>query len=261
MPKKKVSSNPLFTIITPSFNSGKYLEETIKSVLRQTYKNIEFIVIDGGSKDNSIDIIKKYESKISYWISEPDNGQTDAINKGFSMAKGDLVGWLCSDDVLFENSIELIVDYVNKNSLTVDNIGVIFGNTTHFNGDTIISKTNGARINLKYILTKNPQVIQPGSFHSAAILKKVGRLNEKLKYCMDYDLWIRTLKYGNSFFVNEQLAKFRVHQESKSVKDRLYFALELMKVNFRYKKNPFAPIKFLLMKRILREWLKAIKSK
>lgn len=247
------NTNPLVSIVTPSFNSADYIEDTIKSVLNQSYKNIEFIIYDGGSTDGTVDIIKKYSDKIAFWVSEPDKGQTDAINKGFAKASGDLIGWLCADDLFYPDTVASIVGYINDNNLNTDDIGVIFGNTTYFDGEKDTFLTNGSKIDLNYIRTIKTQVIQPGSFHSKKVLRKIGPLNEQLNFCMDYDLWLRCMKENPSYFIDKPLSKFRVHNDSKSEKDKLDFAKELYKTNFKYNKNPFSPIKLRLIRRMARQ--------
>jgi len=119
---------PKISIITPSFNQGKYLEETIFSVLGQNYPNLEYIIIDGGSTDNSVDIIKKYENQLTYWISEPDNGQSHAINKGFMKATGGILAWLNSDDMYLPG----VLDYVAK-TINIEEPGIYFGECIHMN--------------------------------------------------------------------------------------------------------------------------------
>ena len=116
-------NEPLVTIITPSFNQGKYIEESILSILNQDYSNIEYIIMDGGSTDNSVDIIKKYESQITYWESKPDKGQTHALNKGFKIAKGDYIGWLNSDDWIQPD----LVSKMCKTFSSDDKIGTVYG--------------------------------------------------------------------------------------------------------------------------------------
>ena len=106
---------PKISIITPSYNQGIFIEETILSVLDQNYPNLEYIIMDGGSTDNTVDIIKKYEDRITYWISEKDNGQSDAINKGFHKSTGDILHWLNSDDVLVPRALNMLVEYLSNN--------------------------------------------------------------------------------------------------------------------------------------------------
>src|ERR1035437_8370385 len=110
-----MENKPLITIVTPSFNQGQFIEETILSVLNQTYKNIQYIIVDGGSTDQTMDVVNKYKDKIDIIINEKDDGQTDAINKGFKLAKGELVGWINSDDMLYPECVEKIVElYIEK---------------------------------------------------------------------------------------------------------------------------------------------------
>lgn len=246
------------SIITPTYNSGKFLEDTIISIINQTYKNIEFIIIDGGSTDNTVDIIRKYEKSISYWVSEPDKGQTDAINKGFKLSKGDLVGWLGSDDLLYPDTVEKIVNYIKKNNILLDETGVIFGNVIAFHDDGREVLMDGHKINRKRLLNTWPQVLQPGSFHPRQAINKVGLPDVNLNYCMDYDFWIRLLKDNKGLYLNEILARFRMHTDSKSVSQKYKFSIEILKINFKYNKNPFAPVKFVLLKRIIANGIKSV---
>ena len=136
------------SIITPSYNQGKFLEQTIQSVLNQTYRNIEYLVIDGGSTDNSVDIIKKYEENIAYWISKSDNGQADAINKGFKLAKGDLVCWVNSDDILYPNYVTDRVQQFKENP----NAGMIYGDIEKGPDPSIRRLHKGKQISIKDML-------------------------------------------------------------------------------------------------------------
>src|SRR5690242_10507015 len=120
---------PKFSVVIPSYNQGQFLEETILSVINQGYPNLELFVVDGGSKDNSVDVIKKYESHITWWVSEKDKGQSDAINKGFSRVTGDIATWLCSDDLFTEGALKRVAELF---STLPDDIGVVYGGTILF---------------------------------------------------------------------------------------------------------------------------------
>ena len=155
---------PLVSIVTPSFNQAKFLEKTIISVLSQNYPNIEYMVIDGGSKDGSADIIRKYENKISYWVSENDKGQTDAINKGFKKAKGIYCSYLNSDDVLAPDSVTKIVNAFLKNP----DAGVVYGDYTFIDENNRVLKIGkGEPCDFKKLLIngQTPSIIQPSSFY------------------------------------------------------------------------------------------------
>ena len=168
----------LVTIVTPSYNQGQFIEDTIKSVLNQTYKNIQYIVVDGASKDNTMEVVERYRDKIDIIISEKDKGQTDAINKGFKLAKGELVGWINSDDMLCPNCVEEIVKLYKQNP-----DGAIFYGSKM---DIIDSKNNLIKIrdnkifSREYLLRKDSNVSQQGSFYRRDIVEKVNYLDESI---------------------------------------------------------------------------------
>jgi len=209
---------PKITIITPSYNQGKYIEETIQSVINQDYPNLEYIIIDGGSTDESVDIIKKYEKHLHYWVSEPDNGQAHAINKGLKKAKGEVFNWLNSDDYLEPGSLLEIGKHFRDNPET----HVLCGYThCYFQdaGKTSHTYQMGVRKTVaKTIL--NVEMNQPGSYYRLSIVKDLGGVNESLRYVFDDELWFKYLcKYGlkKIAFVNQLIAHFRLHDNSKSV--------------------------------------------
>ncbi len=212
----------LVTIVTPSYNQGQFIEDTIKSVLNQTYKNIQYIVVDGASKDNTMEVVERYRDKIDIIISERDKGQTDAINKGFKLAKGELVGWINSDDMLYPYCVEEIVNLYKQNP----DGAIFYGSKMEF----VDSKNNHIKIwenkigSRDRLLRKNYDVSQPGSFYRKDILEKVDYLDESIYYCMDLDLFLKLLKHGNIYSIDEHpLAKFRIWEEAKSSTGRVKF--------------------------------------
>lgn len=221
---------PKISIITPSFNQGEYLEETIVSVLEQNYSNLEYIIIDGGSTDRSIEIIKKYQKYLAYWVSEKDAGQSQAINKGFRKASGDIISWLCSDDLYLPGALNKVATIFNQHP----DVGLIHGKTILFN-DKGKAKTKGAEENdlqLKYFaIIPFPQ---PSSFFRKSILEKVGMLDESLHYGMDYELLIRIALESQILKVDDVFSKYRLHEESKTIKKKSEFALEWLKIFVRF---------------------------
>lgn len=203
----------LVTVITPSYNHGRFIEETIKSVLTQDYPLIEYIVVDGGSSDNTLEILHRYADRLS-WISEPDHGQSDAINKGFRMARGELLAWLNSDDTYEPGAVSKAVNAFRDNP----NLALVYGH-----GGIIDEK--GARIrifeatepfNLWSLIHKWDYILQPTTFFKKAALEKVGLLRIDLNWCMDWDLWIRLGMNYPAAFVNEMLANSREYAETKT---------------------------------------------
>ena len=169
------------SIITPSFNQGHYLEQTIDSVLSQNYSNLDYIIIDGGSTDNSVDIIKKYEKHLSYWVSEKDSGQSEAINKGINKASGEIINWLCSDDYLESDALKIINEAFKE-----ENINVVSGRFRQFQDDGSFEKiypgTQVTDLLEKTIVTKYLQ--QPSTFLELISLKFDDKRNAPVVYVL-----------------------------------------------------------------------------
>lgn len=208
---------PRISIVTPSYNQGQFIEETIRSVLLQGYPNMEYIVIDGGSTDGSISIIKKYELFLAYWISEPDRGQSHAINKGFKKSSGKFTAFLNSDDVYLPESIGLIV----KLFCTNPQYDFICAQTQFI--DTNSQETEGFselfNVEINYhTMTEGCHIAQPSTFFRSVAFQKIGFFNETLQYCFDYDFWLKAFLAGMTFASNQQvLSLFRLHDYSKTV--------------------------------------------
>jgi glycosyltransferase involved in cell wall biosynthesis len=215
-----VQTLPKISIVIPSFNQGRYIEQTIRSIIDQQYEHYELIIIDGGSTDDTIDIIRKYEPNIAYWISEKDNGQADAINKGLTKATGDVFNWINSDDYLEAGSLNVIGEYFAGNP----GKNILCGFTRCFFDDDN-STSHTYRMGIKKTATGtilNIEMNQPGTFYRMNIVKALGGINASLRYVFDDELWIRFLaKYGvDTIGTTEKLlAQFRLHKDSKSVLD------------------------------------------
>ena len=206
---------PLITIVTPSYNQGQFIEATIQSVLNQTYKNIQYILVDGGSTDNTMAVVEKYRDQIDIIIHEKDKGQSDAINKGFKLAKGELVGWINSDDILYPDCAEIIAKLYSKNPEGVIFYGSIIDRINE-KGDLIFKRTSIIP-DKKHLLDVNYDVVQQGSFYNTKAVKKVDYINENIYYCMDLDLWLRLLDLGPIFsFDDRPIAGFRSWGETKT---------------------------------------------
>jgi glycosyltransferase involved in cell wall biosynthesis len=235
-----MSNNILVSIITPSYNQAAFIEGTIKSVINQTYKNIEFIVVDGNSSDGTVDILRKYERSISKLIIEEDKGQSDAINKGFKMASGQLIGWLNSDDVLAPECVELIVDKFRRNI----NASIIFPSKILFINEAseVVGSKSFEIPNRNYLLKRKTTVVQPGSFYHKEILEEVGYLDDELHYCMDLDLWLKLSAKGPIVSIREKpLSFFRTYANNKSSTGKFKYSRERRKVLLREGAKIYSP--------------------
>ena len=227
---------PKISIITPSYNQAQYLEQTIDSVLSQDYPNLEYMIFDGGSTDNSVEIIKKYEKYLTFWTSEKDKGQSDAINKGLQKVTGEIVNWLNSDDYYEKNTLKIVADAFSEgNSEDKNNQKInvlcaksrIFNDldnaTVHFSQGTDIYPNNLAKT------IGQARIDQPETFFRASAIKKMGNLNPKFHYVMDKEWWIRyLLLFGleNVKQIDDVLVNFRLHENSKTVSQKNGFQTE-----------------------------------
>ena len=243
---------PRITIVTPSFNQANYLPETIESVLSQNYPNLEYMIIDGGSTDGSVDIIKKYESHLSYWVSERDKGQSEAINKGFRKSTGEILAYLNSDDTYCEGALQNVGEFFKSHP----KIDLFYGNTTFINEkNEPIGAWKSIKYNFHIHLYGGPIIPQPSAFWRRQVFFDVGEIDENLQFAMDGDLWFRIAKANAKFhFCDVMLSCFRIHNSSKSVELRTKHLLEAQRVreqinggNFskyeRYIMIPFTKLK------------------
>jgi len=232
---------PKISIVTPSFNQGQFIEETIRSVLLQGYPNLEYIIIDGGSNDESIEIIKKYEPWIDYWVSEKDYGQVDAINKGFNIASGELAGWINSDDIYYPNALTTVAKYWMDSG---KKDALITG--TKLKGDINLKKVtriNQFPLSLDHLVERNI-LEQPSTFFPLSLYKFLGGLDPRYHMSLDYDLWLRMTKQGAKLiYTGSDLAITRIHPLTKTSRFQRLSAYEsLLSIwrNYRVVSEPWA---------------------
>ena len=204
---------PKISVITPSYNQGIYIEETIQSVLNQNYPNLEYIIIDGGSNDSTVEVIKKYESKINFWMSEKDKGQADAINRGFAKATGDILCWLNSDDYFFPETLKYVASQLN-----IEKKEILFGEVDHiFEPDKAVKHSNVKNKFDNYNLELYDFIIQPGSFWTKKVWESTGVVDEKLHFVFDWEWFLRAKKNNTEFkYSNKVMSMYRVHDAHKT---------------------------------------------
>lgn len=230
---------PLVSIVTPSYNQADYLEETIQSVLSQTYPNIEYILVDGASTDGSLEVIKKYTGQLSRWLSEKDKGQTEAINKGFSLAQGEIIGWINSDDTLLPDAVEKAVHFL----LAHPQVGLVYGDANYIDEKSrVIGKFPAAQTNLPKLRRGYVHIPQQASFFRKALWDQVGPLDDSFYFAMDYDLWTRLAAVSEIKYIPDTWANFRLHADAKTIAadDRCW--PEMLRVHYREGGSKFAPI-------------------
>jgi glycosyltransferase involved in cell wall biosynthesis len=223
---------PKITIITPSFNQGVYLEETILSVINQGYTNYELLIIDAGSTDSTVEVIRKYEQHIAYWVSEPDRGQSHAIQKGLERATGDIINWINSDDLLAPGALQEIA-----NNFDIEKYDVFCGRCDYFLNNVGNWDLQGLRMGLSETVGDTllaGKITQPSTFFKTSVFRELG-VNEEFHFTMDLELWYRyLLKFGQSkvFLSEKVLAYFRLHESSKTVALSPKFTEDTNKVTY-----------------------------
>jgi glycosyltransferase involved in cell wall biosynthesis len=231
---------PIVSIVTPSFNQAPFLRRTIESVLTQDYPQIEYILIDGGSTDGSLEIIQEYADRLAYWESRPDQGQTDAINKGFSRATGKYLAWLNSDDVYQPGAITEAVDFLESHP----DVGMVYGDCAFIDAqDREIGRFPAAQTDYSRLRRGYVHIPQQASFFRADLWRKVGPLDPSFYFAMDYDLWVRLAREALLVYLPGRVwASFRLHGEAKTIAadDRCW--PEMLRVHYREGGHQLAPI-------------------
>jgi glycosyltransferase involved in cell wall biosynthesis len=225
-----MDKTPLVSIVTPSFNQGDFLEETICSVLNQDYPRIEYIIVDGNSTDRSLDIIKKYSNHLSWWVSEPDRGQTDAINKGFAQINGEIIAWLNSDDTYLPHTVSEAVDFLQKNH----EIGMVYGDANLVDKEgKVIGQFPSRQTDYRRLRRGYVHIPQQATFFRASLWKQVGPLDPTFYFAMDYDLWIRLARISKLQYYPRLWANFRLHETGKSVSEDERCWPEMLRIHRR----------------------------
>jgi glycosyltransferase involved in cell wall biosynthesis len=236
-----MTEGPLVSIITPSFNQAHYIEATIQSVLMQDYPRVEYIIVDGGSTDGTVDIIRKYEQKLTGWVSEKDQGQTDAINKGFGRATGEILAWINSDDTYSHSRV--VTEAVNF-LLANPDVAMVYADCNFIDEQgNVIGKFASRQTDYQKLRRGYVHIPQQTMFFRAKYWKELGPLDPSFYFAMDYDLWVRIAKHAPiQYLPGQTWANFRIHTSSKThVNDERGWQ-EMLRIHYRDHGSFFAPI-------------------
>lgn len=220
----------LVSVVTPSYNQAQFLETTIRSVLDQDYPNLEYMVVDGGSTDGSLEIIRKYADRLAWWVSEHDRGQTDAINKGFTRARGDILAWLNSDDTYNPRAVAEAVTFLQ----THPDVGMVYGDANFIDEQgQVIGRFSARQTDYRRLRRGYVHIPQQAAFFRGDLWRQVGPLDPTFYFAMDYDLWVRLAKIATLAYYPRLWANFRLHGSGKTrlADDRCW--PEMLKVHYR----------------------------
>ncbi len=230
---------PLVSIVTPSFNQASFLEETILSVLGQDYPNLEYLIVDGGSTDGSLEIIRRYADRLAWWVSEPDRGQTEAINKGFAHARGEIFAWLNSDDTYLPQAVSEAVQYLQ----THPDVGLVYGDANFIDErGRVLGKFPARQTDYRRLRQGYVHIPQQAAFFRAELWHKVGPLDVSFYFAMDYDLWVRIARLAKIVYLPRPWANFRLHGSAKTIAADERCWPEMLRVHFREGGSRYAVI-------------------
>jgi glycosyltransferase involved in cell wall biosynthesis len=224
------------TVVTPSYNQAPFLEQTIRSVLDQSLDGLEYIVVDGGSTDGSLEIIRRYADRLAWWVSEPDLGQTDAINKGFARATGGVLAWLNSDDTYEPGALREAVGFLEANP----DVGLAYGEANFIDEDgRVIGRFNARQTDYDRLMRGAVYIPQQAAFFRRSLWEQVGPLDPDFYFAMDYDLWVRLSKVSRLQYLSGRIwANFRLHRAAKTIADDPRCWPEMMRVHRREGGSP-----------------------
>lgn len=238
---------PRISIVTPSFNQAGFLERTILSVLEQGYPNLEYIIIDGGSTDGSVEIIRKYAGRLAYWVSEPDRGQSHAINKGLQRATGEWVGWQNSDDIFYPGAFESLAREATRThhaDLIIGNMNLIDKN------DKVLRDLKYVRPTYRSLLAEGMMLTNQAAFWRRRMHDEIGYLDESLDCGFDYEWFLRLLQGRLASHVNEIWGGLRLHEDTKTSNMQAIFDAEYQVILQGRQVSPLAK-RFFLLRRLL----------
>ena len=220
----------LVSIVTPSYNQARFIEGTIQSVLSQDYPQIEYLVVDGGSTDHSADIIRRYADRLTGWVSEKDRGQTDAINKGFARATGEILAWINSDDTYEPGAVSAAVEFLREHP----EVGMVYGDCNYINEQgEVIGRFHSKQTSYRRIRQGYNHIPQQTMFFRAELWKQLGPLDPSFHFAMDYDLWTRIAARSEIKYGPQTWANFRLHTSAKTLMADDRFWPEMLRVHYR----------------------------
>jgi glycosyltransferase involved in cell wall biosynthesis len=228
------------TVVTCSYNQGRFLEDTVLSVVNQGYPNLEYMIFDGGSKDNSVEIIKKYEQYLAHWVSEPDEGQSDALSKGFDRATGDILCWLCSDDLLEPGTLHEVGRFFAEHP----EVDVVFGDARFIDEAGVVTRQFKTFPFSSWLLLNTANYIpQPSTFWRRRIYDRVGGLDKSLHLSMDLDLWLRFGSVSLPRHIPRYWSRMRYYPQNKSMSLKHVAQVEAERLQLRYLGKRSAPLR------------------
>ena len=254
---------PKISIITVSFNQGQFIEDNILSVINQNYPNIEHIIIDAGSTDGTLDILKKHDKHLN-WVSEPDKGQSDGLNKGFKKATGDIIGWFNSDDRITLGALHKVAHFFMEHP---EEIAVVGNQVIIDEQGNKIKTIHSRSYSFDYLINHARGITQNSTFFKRSVFDRIGYIDETLHYAMDRDLFIRIAKVKTMSYLAENLGEFRIQPDAKTAEGSYKFAKELIKIRKKYKGKFFSPGNrndfYLILTEPLRQikWLRTLVQK